>query len=216
MFDTFIGEYRCIKCGMLNQFKEQTIDFDCILAEFYLGDYVEKGNINSFYEINVECPQCHKMQMLSLAIRRGQYVGVYQKEDADKMDILDLDNIEEGYQRRLDRERECREKIGFEVETLHDKYEEKHVGDFIRALGTDWRVCRVFKRIAESRHDKGTYIYLVTDDIDIRVIGESINLLNQICRTISRIDCNTLDECADDVVFAYAKEHYIEELVRIE
>jgi len=28
--------------------------------------------------------------------------------------------------------------------------------------------------------------------------------------------CNTLDECADDAVFAYAKAYFIGELVRIE
>jgi hypothetical protein len=216
LFDTFIGEYYCVSCGKNNQFEEQTKDFDNILAEFYLGDYVDKGNANYFYEFEAYCQFCHKKQELSIAIRRGQFVGVYHKVDADKIKICDLKNIEDGYQRRLNRERECREKIGREVEQLDGEYREKHVGEYIRALDTDWRICKAYKRERECMLDRGLFLYLVTDDKDIRRITEWINLMNQVCRFVTRIDCNSLDACTDDDVFAYAKEHYGDELVRIE
>jgi len=216
MFDTFWGEYRCISCATVNTFEEQTRNYDCMLYDFFLGDYLDKGNANYYYEFEVVCPDCHNKQTLCIAIRRGQYVGVYHKEDADKTNILDLDNIEDGYQRRLDRERDCREKVGFECESLTSEYEVKHVGEYICALENEWRVCGVYKSEGLPPLFSDKYVYLTTDETDIRIITERINIANEICRSIYRIDCESLDDCTDDDVFAVAKEHYIDGLERIE
>ncbi len=50
MFDTFWGEYKCPACGNIVKFEEQTKDYERILEDFYLGDYVDRGNRNYFYE----------------------------------------------------------------------------------------------------------------------------------------------------------------------
>lgn len=50
MFDTFWGEYKCPVCENIVRFEEQTKDYERILEDFYLGDYVDRGNRNYFYE----------------------------------------------------------------------------------------------------------------------------------------------------------------------
>ncbi len=110
-FDTFWGEYKCPVCGNKVKFEEQTKDYNCILEDFYMGDYMDRGNRNYFYEFESSCPKCHTAHNISLAIRRGQFVGVFFKNEADEINIMDLDNIEDGYQRRVDYERMCANKI---------------------------------------------------------------------------------------------------------
>ncbi len=171
MFDTFWGEYRCPDCGNIVGFEEQTKDYGCLLEDFYLGDYVDRGNRNYFYEFESYCPKCHAPHEISLAIRRGQYVGIFFKNEADEINILELENIEDGYQRRIDYEKMCSEKLG--SESSLEKLEKKHVGDIINALKTDWKIEEVYARKTEGRKERlfgFEHLYRVTDGIHRRQI----------------------------------------------
>ena len=170
VFDTFWGEYKCPTCGNIVRFEEQTKDYYCVLEDFYLGDFMDRGNRNYFYEFESYCPKCHTANDISLAIRRGQFVGIFFKYEADEINILDLDNIEDGYQRRIDYEKMCADKIG--KECLSIKLDVKHVGDFIEALRTRWKVEEVYAEIIKQRAmlSMALFIYRVTDGINRRVI----------------------------------------------
>ncbi len=52
MFDTFWGEYKCPACGNIVRFEEQTKDYYCVLEDFYLGDFIDRGNRNYFMSLN--------------------------------------------------------------------------------------------------------------------------------------------------------------------
>ena len=171
LFDTFWGEYKCPVCGNIVKFEEQTKDYYCVLEDFYLGDYIDRGNRNYFYEFESYCPKCHTAHDISLAIRRGQFVGIYFKEEANNINILDLENIEDGYQRRIDYENMCATKLGNEC--LKTKIKRKHVGESINALKTDWLIEEVY---AEERIPQltilfdRTYLYRVTDGTSRRLL----------------------------------------------
>ena len=101
MYDTFWGKYKCPNCGKEVQFEEQTKRYECLLEDFYLGDYVDRGNRNYFYDFVDVCPECGEQNEIYLAIRHGQYVGVYVGRESSEMEITKLDNIEDGYERRI-------------------------------------------------------------------------------------------------------------------
>ncbi len=97
MYDTFWGSYKCDFCGTIVEFKETTKDYERLLEDFKPGNYVDRGDRNYYYEFKSECPKCHQVHDMSIAIRRGQYVGVFYKYEADNINILDIENIEETY-----------------------------------------------------------------------------------------------------------------------
>lgn len=107
MFDTFYGRYTCEHCGKTVEFEEQTKDFKNCLLGFKLGDYVDLGDKNYFYNFTYECPECHAVTELSIGIRNGQYVGVFFAENARNMDPQELENIENGLQRRIEYDKMC-------------------------------------------------------------------------------------------------------------
>ena len=145
MFDTFWGEYKCPSCGHDVQFEEQTKRYECILEDFYLGDYVDRGNRNYLYDFEHICPDCHTVNDVYIAIRRGQYVGVYVGEESSEMDITQLENIEDGYARRIAYDRICERKLGYEKPVISEAaLEQKHAGDHIFALRTDWEILEVY------------------------------------------------------------------------
>ena len=153
MFDTFWGKYKCPNCEHTVQFEEQTKRYECILEDFYLGDYVDRGNRNYFYDFEHECPVCHSNNEVYIAIRRGQYVGVYVGRESSEMEITKLENIEDGYARRRAYEHICERKLGYDNPIKSDEpLEQRHVGDHITALKTDWEILEVYKEVLDDDH----------------------------------------------------------------
>ncbi|WP_044937873.1 hypothetical protein [Pseudobutyrivibrio sp. LB2011] len=105
LFDIFHGIYKCKHCNLSFTFIEQTKDYERHLEDFYLGDYIDRGNRNYFYDFEYQCPICGTINRISIAVRRGQYVGVYASERTKSINILDLDNIEDGFYRKNTQER---------------------------------------------------------------------------------------------------------------
>ena len=112
MFDTFWGDYKCDHCGNIVHFEEQTKDYELILADYLLGDYCDKGNANYYYEFESYCPECHQKHNVRIAIRRGQYVGIYMDYEAAEIPIENLDNIEDGYLRNIHKKQRYENKLG--------------------------------------------------------------------------------------------------------
>lgn len=180
MFDTFYGKYICQHCGKIVEFEEQTKDFDNCLLDFKLGDYVDRGDKNYFYNFTYECPECHAETELSIGIRNGQYAGVFLAEDARNMDPKKLANIENGLQRRFEYDKMCEEKIGLEeAGGFHDELIALKVGDTLEVLRTTWKILEAYY----VKYPEGetsflhhpTVIYRVEADGVNRVIKASIN-----------------------------------------
>lgn len=145
MYDTFWGKYICPGCGKEIQFEEQTKDYERCLEDFKLGDYIDRGNRNYFYDFTYKCPCCGKEAELSIGIRRGQYVGVYFTEKARKLNPNTLENIEDGYQRHREYEEMCQEGLGGAEITKKGSFKPYKIGDIIRALDTDWEVIEAYQ-----------------------------------------------------------------------
>ena len=115
------------------------------LNDFKLGDYIDKANKDYFYYFTYECPHCHEETNLSIGIRKGQYVGVYLARDTEKKDPKELENIEDGYQRKREYEEMCSRKLGYEeTEEWAEKLIALKVGDRLFALQTEWEVLEVY------------------------------------------------------------------------
>ena len=176
MFDSFRGEYICTACGNTVVFEEQTKDYERLLEDFYVGDYCDCGNANYYYNFVSYCPKCHADHEISLAIRRGQFVGIYYKYEADEVDIMQLDNIEEGYERHRLYERKCERKLGSEPPRHAMRLRRRRVGAHIEALKTRWEIKEVYQEVRNTEEklkftgpDK-CYVYRVTDGTDERII----------------------------------------------
>lgn len=184
MYDTFWGTYTCLHCGKEVNFEEQTKDFYNCLLDFKLGDYIDRGNRNYFYNFTYECPECNGETELSIGIRNGQYVGVFLAENAKAMDPEELENIEDGLQRRLEYDKKCEEKFGYEeADGIYDELIALKPGDTIEVLRTTWRVLEAyFEKITEDKltflHHP-TMVYRVEADGVNRVITATINPFTQ-------------------------------------
>lgn len=185
LFDTFIGNYKCEYCNALFEFQEQTKEFGELLEYFYLGDYIDRGNRNYFYDFEYECPRCKAINNISIAIRRGQYVGVISTAAAETTNILEFDNIEDGYQKNRNYDKKCQNKLGKDERSKVDSFEQRHVGDYIEALGSKWLIKEVYteqvkagvgdNRIIEFIYNEN-YVYRVSDGGCSRIIKESNNM----------------------------------------
>lgn len=180
LFDTFWGSYKCDSCKTIFKFQEQTKDYENLLEDFYLGDYIDRGNRNYFYDFEYECPICKAVNNISIAIRRGQYVDVISTKAAETTNILEIDNIEDGYQRNRDYEKKCNDKLGWDERARVEVLEQRHVGEFLEALGTSWKIEEVY--MEKIRDDVGdiaklfygeNFVYRVSDSEIIRIIKES-------------------------------------------
>ncbi|MBP3781785.1 MAG: hypothetical protein J6I68_00900 [Butyrivibrio sp.] len=180
MYDTFWGTYTCLHCGKEVEFEEQTKDFECLLEDFKLGDYVDRGNRSYFYEFTYECPECHAETDLSIGIKKGQYVGVFLKGDAKRMDPEELENIEDGYQRKREYEKMCADKLGCETAGgRFDKLVALKPGDTLRVLETDWKILEAYyeeprKGIMSMLHHP-TLVYRAESEGVSRIITASVN-----------------------------------------
>ncbi len=206
MFDTFYGKYTCEHCGKTVEFEEQTKDFKNCLLDFKLGDYVDLGDKNYFYNFTYECPECHAVTELSIGIRNGQYVGVFLAENARNMDPKELENIENGLQRRIEYDKMCEEKLGLEeAEGMHDELIALKVGDILKVLRTAWMILEVYYvKYPEGKRSllcHPTIIYRAEADSVNRVIEVSINpftrkLYYHVCK--DNLEPLSSEECYKD------------------
>jgi len=179
IFDTFWGNYKCDSCKTIFKFQEQTKDYENLLEDFYLGDYIDRENRNYFYDFEYECPKCKAINNISIAIRRGQYVDVISTEDSKITNILELDNIEDGFQRNRNYEKKCRDKFGPDERVNVDSFEQRHVSDYIDALGAKWFIKEVYtEQVKDGADDKlkreffynNNYVYRVSNGDCSRII----------------------------------------------
>lgn len=141
-FDEFVGSVECPHCKQLMDFYEQTKNYDCVMQDFKVGDYIDKGNVNYFYDFEYPCPYCKESVTVYAAIRRGQLIGYY--TDISKLDIHRMKNIEENYQRNIEFKMMCETGYGLDKYLYeNDKY--FNIGDMIHILDRDWIVESVFE-----------------------------------------------------------------------
>lgn len=141
-FDTFVGDIECLNCKKIIHFCEQSKDYECLLQDFKVGDYIDKGNANYFYEFDYPCVHCKENITVYAAIRRGQLIGYY--TDISNLDINSMDNIEENYQRNVEYRKMCESGYGFD-KNIYDKKKYFHIGDIIHILNRDWIVETVYE-----------------------------------------------------------------------
>lgn len=211
MYDTFWGTYICPGCNKEIQFEEQTKDYERSLEDFKLGDYIDRGNRNYFYEFTYECPCCGEETALSIGIKNGQYVGVYFAEEAKGIDPNTLENIEDGYQRHREYEAMCREMYGIaDFDNSKGELVQYKVGDKIRALDADWEVLEVYKEEFidypdddERRKDfmklffRPSYVYRARNGDTYRIIVIRSNRINtNMWYEVYEDDFEQLDEMA--------------------
>lgn len=191
MFDTFWGSYKCDYCKTIFKFQEQTKDYENLLEDFYLGDYIDRGNRNYFYDFEYECPICKAVNNLSIAIRRGQYVDVISTKAAETTNILEIDNIEDGYQRNREYEKKCQDKLGWDERVKVEALEQHHIGEHIEVLGTNWKINEVYTEqvkdgvcsdMAKEFFYGKNYVYRVSDGDVTRIIKESEHMLRTYVR----------------------------------
>ncbi len=192
MYDTFWGKYSCPGCKKEIMFEEQTKDYERSLEDFMLGDYIDRGNRNYFYNFTYECPCCGKETALSIGVRHGQYVGVYFTEEARKIDPNTLENIEDGYQRHREYEAMCQAMLGrANIKETKGEFIPYKVGETIRALEADWEVLEAYKEeFIDSLNDKGehsiikalfyrpSYVYRAKNGDEYRIIVIRLNTFN--------------------------------------
>ncbi len=201
MFDTFMGDLICRKCDAVMRIEEQTKDFDCCLEEFYVGDYVDRANVNKYFESDqpVECPNCHEKHKLSFAIKNGQFVGIYYQDQVKSQSINDLDNVPEHYERKRMYEKMCQAKIGVDPPKRVKMLHRRHVGDFITVLCTKWTIKEVYREVLieekgeRKKHPARIFyennnIYRVTDGADDRIVVERLNMFSGEKRLSVKID----------------------------
>lgn len=146
-FDTFVGNVECPNCKKEMHFYEQTKNYDCLLQDFKVGDYMDKGNANYFYKFEYPCEHCKDIITIYAAIRRGQLIGYY--TDTSNLDINSMENIEENYQRNLEYKAMCEVGYGSD-KCIYEENKIYSLGDTIHILGRDWIVETVFEERVKS------------------------------------------------------------------
>ena len=151
-FDTFVGNVECPHCKEDTRFWEQTKSYDCLLQDFKVGDYIDKGNANYFYKFECSCEYCKENITVYAAIRRGQLIGYY--TDVSNLDINSMKNIEDNYQRNLEYKAMC--EVGYGTDKcMYEENKTFDVGDTIHILGREWTVEGVFKeRVKQNINNK--------------------------------------------------------------
>ena len=149
-FDTFVGTVECPHCKEKTQFDEQTKNYECLLQDFKIGDYIDKGNANYFYEFKYPCEHCKKNITIYAAIRRGQLIGYY--TGVSNLDINSMENIEEGCQRNIEYKMMCDSGYGID-KCIYEQNKVFDIGDTIHILDRDWIVEGVFKERVKQNID---------------------------------------------------------------
>ena len=152
-FDTFVGTVECPHCKEKTQFDEQTKNYECLLQDFKIGDYIDKGNANYFYEFEYPCEHCKENITIYATIRRGQLIGYY--TDVSNLDINSMENIEEGYQRNIEYKMMCDSGYGID-KCIYEENKVFDIGDTIQILDREWTVEGVFKeRVKQNIDNEG-------------------------------------------------------------
>jgi len=150
MFDTFVGDVVCPYCGELHEFQEQTKGYDCLLSEFYMGDYIDKGNANYIYTFDWFCDKDNsKVFDVGIAIRKGQIVKFLVNEEIEELKnspLEVLDNIEDGLGKRLLYEKVCKEANGQPREELKFELNPLPEGFKFVAFGVEWEVIKLYRQ----------------------------------------------------------------------
>jgi len=147
MFDAFYGEVQCPHCRDVHKFEEQTKQYDCILAEFLIGDYVEKGNANFTYKFEWFCEKDRdKTFDIGIAFHRGQIVKFLVNEEIETVNPELLDNIKDGLGRRLLYEKKCRKADGIPKEHLEYELNPLSEGYKFIAFEVEWEVIKLYRQ----------------------------------------------------------------------
>lgn len=150
-FDTFVGKIECPYCKEQTRFDEQTKNYECLMQDFKVGDYIDKGNENYFYKFEYPCEHCGEEIIINAAIRRGQLIGYY--TDTTNLDINSMENIEENYQRNLEYKQMCEDGYGFD-KCLYEDDKYFKLGEVIRILERDWIVEDIFEEQVREHNNE--------------------------------------------------------------
>jgi len=194
MFDTFYGKIKCPICGEYHQFEEQTKDYDCVLADLELGDYIDKGNSTYIYKFQSYCEKEYKETKWfngNIIIVKGQIVKFVNDDELKNIDTNKLKNIEDGLGRKLEYQERCKIGVGynnessifgctFENEKTNWNEHPKQIGDRLFALNNDWLITGTYKEnLLEKKSDKclgfykiwfrENYVYKITNKLGDRI-----------------------------------------------
>ena len=198
MFDSFFGKYRCEECGSSISFEEQTKAYECVLRDFYLGDYVEGENKNYYYRFENTCPKCKHENKLAIAIRNGQYVDVISADEADATPITAFSNIAYGLERKRMYDENCKAMLGEEMYARKVSFIGKKVGDEIQALGEKWIIDKIYV-IQHRRTDKAGELFHSMDEF--RGGSYLINVHNDKCNRVILIGYSRFCHCYNITVY---------------
>jgi len=147
MFDTFYGEIKCPYCNETHEFEEQTKSYDRLCDSLLLGDYIDKGNANYIYEFKWWCDKDRsKIFNVGIAIRRGQIVKYLINDEIESVNIMELENIEDGIGKKLQYEKVCREANGYPKEELNYELNPLVNGYKFIAFDVEWEVIKLYRQ----------------------------------------------------------------------
>ena len=192
MYDTFYGEITCPYCGEKHKFEEQTKDYNNMLNDFLLGDYIddEKTDTTYIYSFDACCYKYKRKFKGHIIIVNGQIVKFVNDYELKQIsDINKLKNIEKGLGHKLEYLERCKAGIGmnnevanhgitlFKNEDINWNGKPKNIGDIIHTLGHNWTIKEVYKEVYIDKdtfyrawHDENNYIYRVSGDLGNRII----------------------------------------------
>lgn len=157
-FDIFVGKAKCPICGELNEFEEQTKDYNCFLEHFKLGDYIDNKNRTYVYTTdNVGVCSCGNYK-INIVIKNGQIVGFYNDIEIGTLDIEKLENIEDGLARRLERDERVKVAYGFDDTKLYTKAN-FDIGSVVTFLDDLWTIEAIYKEELTTDNGKCQFLY---------------------------------------------------------
>lgn len=158
MYDTFIGTVNCKKCNKEFEFEEQTKNYECLLSTFELGDYIDKGNSNYIYTLYYNCPHCNEKHTISIVIKKGQIVGIFNKLIDDNL-FDSLENIEDGYAKNQRYLKMCENMIGYDINPAYKIPKEIKKNDIITALNQEWIIDDIYKEVLKDKNEIDEKLY---------------------------------------------------------
>ena len=159
MFDTFHGKVECPNCHEIFTFDEQTKDYESILADFYIGDYVPSPSYTHpaygepmrdyYYMFSYVCPHCKKEHYYAIAIKNLQIVSFMPVEYATEQELEGLSNVQPYLYRKLRRKTRKAKLIG--IDEFPDKklldldyVENLKVGDVVSIFDTSFVINKIY------------------------------------------------------------------------